>query len=70
MEDVFKAMGDALNPTRQVQTDNDDIKDENLLFHEVMQTIQEIPDVHLRIKLMDKLTAYINADILNKNNGS
>jgi hypothetical protein len=63
MEDLFKALGDALNPTRQVQTDNDDIKDTNTAFHEVMQTIQEIPDVHLRIKLMDKLTAYISKSL-------
>jgi len=61
MEDVFKAMGDALNPNCQVQADVKPIIDRQDAFYALLKAIDEINDMDLRIKLRNKLIDYINS---------
>jgi hypothetical protein len=61
MEDVFKAMGDALNPKCQVQADATPIIDRQDAFYSLLKAIDEINDIDLRIKLRLKLIDYINS---------
>jgi len=61
MEDVFKAMGDALNPSRQVQTDNDDINIRAKAFRELMESLARITISSDRIDVMIKLANYISS---------
>jgi hypothetical protein len=61
MEDVFKAMGDALNPNCQVQADATPIISRAAAFIALVNVIDEINDQDLRIKLRNKLIDYINS---------
>jgi len=61
MEDVFKAMGDALNPNCQVQADVKPIMSRAVAFIALANVIDEINDMDLRIKLRNKLIDYINS---------
>ena len=55
MEDVFKAMGDALNPNTKPVINKFDA------FDALSKAIDEIPDMQIRINLRDKLRDYINS---------
>jgi len=68
MEDVFKAMGDALNPKCQVQADNEDIKnkefEENFnkradAFHQLVKIVEQVKDKDDRLNLFIALQNYI-----------
>jgi len=61
MEDVFKAMGDALNPNCQPQTDVRPIIDRLTAFYALSKAIDEIPDQQIRINLRDRMIDYINS---------
>ena len=61
MEDVFKAMGDALNPNCQVQADVRPIMSRAVAFIALTNVIDEINDMNLRIKLRNSLIDYINS---------
>jgi hypothetical protein len=61
MEDLFKAMGDALNPNCQVQADAAPIFSRAVAFIALTNVIDEINDIDLRIKLRSKLIDYINS---------
>lgn len=56
MEDVFKAMGDALNPNTKPVINKFDA------FDALYKAINEIPDIHIRINLMNKLIDYITSN--------
>lgn len=57
MEDVFKAMGDALNP----KTDVKPIMDKQVAFDALLKAIDEIPDIQIRINLRDRIIDFINS---------
>ena len=57
MEDVFKAMGDALNP----KTDEKPIMNRFDAFDALSKAIDEIPDMQIRINLRDRMIDYINS---------
>ena len=57
MEDVFKAMGDILNPNNQVETDKTDIRDN--AFKDLINAINDIKDSDIKINLLFKLSKYI-----------
>ena len=61
MEDVFKAMGDALNPNCQPQTDAKPIMDRHVAFAALLKAIDEVPDLQIRINIRDKMIDYINS---------
>ena len=61
MEDVFKAMGDALNPNCQPEADVKTIMDRYVAFTALSEAIDKIPDQQIRINLRDKLIDYINS---------
>ena len=56
MEDVFKAMGDALNPKEEVKP----VMDRQVAFYALLKAIDEIPDIQIRINIRDKIIDYIN----------
>jgi len=61
MEDVFKAMGDALNPNCQVQADEKPIIDRANAFTALLKAIDEINDQQIRMNIRDKMIDYINS---------
>jgi len=61
MEDVFKAMGDALNPNCQVQADEKPIIDRQDAFYALLKAIDEINDMQIRMNIRDKMIDYINS---------
>jgi len=61
MEDVFKAMGDALNPNCQVQADENPIIDRQDAFYALLKAIDEINDMQIRMNIRDKMIDYINS---------
>ena len=61
MEDVFKAMGDALNPNCQPEADVKPIMDRMTAFYALLKAIDEIPDLQIRINLRDRMIDYINS---------
>jgi hypothetical protein len=61
MEDVFKAMGDALNPNCQVQADVKPIIDRANAFAALLKAIDEINDQQIRMNIRDKMIDYINS---------
>jgi hypothetical protein len=70
MEDLFKVMGDVLNPNRQVEADNQDIKnkefEENFkrradAFHELVMIVENVKDRDDRKNLFIALKNYIQA---------
>jgi hypothetical protein len=61
MEDVFKAMGDALNPNCQLEADTKPIIDRQDAFAALLKAIDDIPDLQIRINLRDKMIDYINS---------
>ncbi|CAB4161973.1 hypothetical protein UFOVP778_19 [uncultured Caudovirales phage] len=65
MEDVFKAMGDALNPNCQVKADNKttDYKFNARAeaFNEIIKVMEQVKDKEDRLKLFLALQNYILA---------
>jgi hypothetical protein len=61
MEDVFKAMGDALNPNCQPQPDARPIMNRFDAFDALSKAIDEIPDIKIRMNLRDRMIDYINS---------
>jgi hypothetical protein len=61
MEDVFKAMGDALNPNCQPKTDTRLIMSKSDSFDALSKAIDMIDDIEVRINLRDKLIDYLNS---------
>ena len=57
MEDVFKAMGDALNP----KTDVKPVMDRQVAFYALLKAIDEIPDIQIRMNLRNRMIDYINS---------
>ena len=61
MEDVFKAMGDALNPKCQLQADAAPIISRAAAFAALLKAIDEINDMQIRMNIRDKMIDYINS---------
>ena len=61
MEDVFKAMGDALNPNCQPEADVKPIMDRYVAFTALLKAIDEVTDLQIRINLRDRMIDYINS---------
>lgn len=61
MEDLFKVMGDALNPNCQVQADEKPIIDRENAFTALLKAIDEINDQKIRMNIRDKMIDYINS---------
>lgn len=61
MEDVFKAMGDALNPNCQPETDVRPIMDRMTAMYALLKAIDEIHDMQIRMNIRDKMIDYINS---------
>ena len=61
MEDVFKAMGDALNPNCQPESDVKPIIDRANAFAALLKAIDEINDQQIRMNIRDKMIDYINS---------
>jgi len=61
MEDVFKVMGDALNPNCQPQPDARPIMSKSDSFDALSKAIDMIDDIEVRINLRDKLIDYLNS---------
>jgi hypothetical protein len=61
MEDVLKAMGDALNPNFQPETDTKPIIDRQDAFAALLKAIDEITDQQIRMNIRDKMIDYINS---------
>jgi hypothetical protein len=57
MEDVFKAMGDALNPKEEVKP----VMDRQVAFDALLKAIDEIPDIQIRMNLRDRMIDFINS---------
>ncbi|CAB4161961.1 hypothetical protein UFOVP778_18 [uncultured Caudovirales phage] len=66
MENVFKAMGDALNPNCQSETDKNPLEDRQKAFDELFDAIKEVPDQLQRVNLMTKLSNYIYQECINR----
>jgi hypothetical protein len=61
MEDLFKVMGDALNPKNQLQPDAKPIMNRFDAFDALSKAIDEVPDLQIRINLRDRMIDYINS---------
>jgi hypothetical protein len=61
MEDLFKVMGDALNPNCQLEADIKPIIDRQDAFDALLKAIDEITDMQIRINLRDRMIDYINS---------
>ena len=61
MEDVFKAMGDALNPNCQPEADVKPTINRFDAFNALSEAINAIPDQQIRMNLRDRLIDYINS---------
>jgi hypothetical protein len=61
MEDVFKAMGDALNPNCQPEADVKPVINRFDAFNALSEAINAIPDQQIRMNLRDRLIDYINS---------
>jgi len=61
MEDVFKAMGDALNPNIQPKTDDRPIINRTTAFIALLKAIDEINDQQIRMNIRDKMIDYMNS---------
>ena len=61
MEDLFKVMGDALNPNCQVKADTKPTMDRQVAFTALLKAIDEIPDMQIRMNIRDKMIDYINS---------
>ena len=61
MEDVFKAMGDALNPNCQSEADVIPTINRQDAFYALLKAIDEIPDIQIRMNIRDRMIDYINS---------
>jgi hypothetical protein len=61
MEDLFKVMGDALNPNCQPEADENPTINRFDAFNALSEAINAIPDQKIRMNLRDKLIDYINS---------
>jgi hypothetical protein len=61
MEDLFKVMGDALNPNCQVKADTKPIIDRQDAFYSLLKAIDEINDMQIRMNIRDRMIDYINS---------
>lgn len=57
MEDVFKAMGDAINPNFEAKS----VIDRLTAFYALLKAIDDIPDIQIRMNIRDKMIDYINS---------
>jgi hypothetical protein len=55
MEDLFKVMGDALNPK------NNTINDRQVAFTALLKAIDEINDLEIKINIRNRLIDYIKS---------
>jgi len=55
MEDLFKVMGDALNPKNNI------INDRQVAFTALLKAIDEINDLEIKINIRNRLIDYIKS---------